>query len=63
MAIKLINKEFCLYSKRYKCEYLCDTDTDFENLPEAYTGSTAVSIESAKVQVVNTKGEWVPFGE
>lgn len=43
-------------------EFICDTDADFEALPPACTGSTAVSIESAKVMVVNTEGKWVVFG-
>lgn len=62
MAIKLINREYCPYSKETKCEYLCDTDADFEKLPNACTGSTAVSIESGSVMIVNTVGEWVKFG-
>lgn len=44
-------------------EYICDTDADFENLPDACVGSTAVSIESGKVMVVSTFGNWIPFGE
>lgn len=44
-------------------EFIVDTDADFEKLPPACTGSTAVSIESAKVMVVNTEGKWVVFGE
>ena len=44
-------------------EYLCDTDADFASLPESDPGSMAVSIESGKVQAVNTQGQWVPFGE
>ena len=43
-------------------EFLCDTDADFTNLPESCVGSTAVSIESGKVMVVNTEGNWVEFG-
>lgn len=62
MAIKLINREFCPYSGATKCEYLCDTDADFATLPTACTGSTAVSIESGKVMIVNTAGNWVVFG-
>ena len=62
MAIKLINQEFCPYSKEVKKEYICDTDTDFYSLPKCCTGSTAVSIASGKVRIVNTKGEWVAFG-
>lgn len=63
MAIKLINEKYCAYRNGKIAEYICDTDADFEALPEACVGSTAVSIESASVRVVNTKGEWVPFGE
>lgn len=44
-------------------EFLCDTDADFEKLPPCCASSTAVSIESAKVMVVNTEGKWVVFGE
>jgi hypothetical protein len=44
------------------CEYLCDTDADIANLPESCVGSTAVSIESGKVYIVNTEGKWVEFG-
>ena len=62
MAIKLINQEFCPYSKETKKEFLCDTDADFASLPTACTGSTAVSIESGSVMIVNTTGEWVAFG-
>ena len=43
-------------------EFLCDTDADFESLPECDPGSSAVSIESGNVKVVNTQGQWVPFG-
>lgn len=44
-------------------EYLVDTDADLENLPECpIPGSTAVSIASGKIKVVNTKGKWVDFG-
>ena len=44
-------------------EYLCDTDADLATLPEACTGSMAVSLESGKVYVVSTFGNWIPFGE
>ena len=63
MAIKLIKMTYksCMDDCRY--EYLADTDTDLDNLPKCSgTGSTAVSIESGKVMVVNTQGEWVVFG-
>jgi len=62
MAIKLIDQEYCPYSKETKSEFICDTDADFANLPTACTGSTAVSIESGTVKIVNTSGVWVTFG-
>lgn len=63
MAIKMVNRNYCAFTDVYKYEYIADTDADLDNLPECPgTGSTAVSIESGKVMVVNTKGEWVVFG-
>lgn len=63
MAIKLINSQFCHFVGENRCEYICDTDADFANLPDnACVGSTAVSIESGTVKIVNTQGEWVTFG-
>lgn len=62
MAIKLMTREWCKCAHEYRHEYIVDVDADFENLPPSGTGSTAVSIESAKVMVVNTEGEWVVFG-
>lgn len=62
MAIKLTNETYCPYSKATRKEYLCDTDADFANLPAACVGSTAVSIESGKIMIVNTSGAWVSFG-
>lgn len=63
MAIKLIDREYCPYGKEYKEEFICDTDADFDKLPKACTGSTAVSIESGRVKIVNTQGKWVSFAE
>lgn len=62
MAIKQITNE-PRPSGAWPKEFLCDTDADFVNLPEAITGSTAVSIQSGRIRIVNTQGEWVPFGE
>lgn len=59
MAYKRINDP---YVRGCMKEYICDTDADFTNLPESCVGSTAVSIESGKVMVVNTEGNWVEFG-
>lgn len=63
MAYKLINETYCPYVNESRKEFICDTDADFTNLPDACVGSTAVSIESGKVMVVNTEGNWVEFGE
>lgn len=61
--VKLIDRHYCPYSGDFRQELICDTDADFESLPKACTGSTAVSIESGKIRMVNTSGEWVPFAE
>lgn len=63
MAIKLISRKYYACMNDNKKEYVVDYDSDFANLPECTgTGSTAVSIESGKVMVVNTDGQWVAFG-
>ena len=62
MAIKLIKREYCAVVDCYRSEYIVDTDADFENLPEASTGSTALSVETGNVKIVNASGEWVAFG-
>ena len=62
MAHKLIGETLCPYTIEKRKEFICDTDTDFTNLPECVAGSTAVSLESGTVKVVNTQGEWVTFG-
>lgn len=63
MATKLINNEWCACVGGYRKHFICDTDEDFANLPEACTGSTAISIASGSVRMVNTAGEWVAFAE
>lgn len=62
MAIKLMTREWCKCAHEYKHEYIVDTDADLNDLPECGTGSTAVSLESGTVKVVNTQGKWVTFG-
>ena len=63
MASKLILREYRVWMDDYRHEYICDTDTDLDNLePCTGTGSTAVSLASGRVKVVNTEGEWVEFG-
>ena len=62
MAIKLTDREYNPFVDDYKCEFIVDADSDFENLPKACTGSTAVSITTGNVRIVNTSGIWVEFG-
>lgn len=62
MAIKLISKEYCAFLDDYKCEFITDSNSDFEELPTACTGSAAVSIETGEVRIVNASGEWSVFG-
>lgn len=63
MGIKIIAREWKAGTDECRCKFICDTDADFENLPEALAGSTAISLWSKKERVVNTKGRWVPYGE
>lgn len=63
MGIKIVRKEYCAGTNECRCEFICDTDADLANLPEACTGSTALSIESGSVKIVNTSGEWAIFAE
>lgn len=62
MAYKLIDQTYRPYVNAPLCEYLCDTDADFADLPKCCTGSTAVSVATANVKVVNASGNWVDFG-
>ena len=62
MASKFIKAEYRMCLNDYYYEFVCDTDADFASLPKCGTGSTAVSLESGKVKVVNASGEWVAFG-
>ena len=61
MAIKKVNSEGCTSTDIYRCEFIVDTDADFENLPAACPGSMALS-PSGKMMIVNASGEWVKFG-
>lgn len=62
MAIKLVAREYVPFLDDYKCDFVVDTDSDFDKLPNACTGSTAVSVESGTVRVVNASDEWANFG-
>lgn len=62
MAYKVIDETYCPYVGEKRKEFICDTDADFAKLPKCCTGSTAVSIASGTVKIVNTQGEWVTFG-
>lgn len=62
MACKQIDEVYCPYVGAMRKEFLCDTDADFDTLPKCCTGSTAVSIETGNVRIVNSNGDWVAFG-
>ena len=67
MAYKLIGAKKLPYSEGdgellVAKEFLCDTDADLATLPACDPGSSALSIESGTVKVVNTSGEWTTFG-
>lgn len=63
MAIKHLSDDPRPAGAEWRKHFLCDTDADFDNLPEAIPGSTAVSAQSGRVRIVNTQGVWVPFAE
>ena len=63
-GITLIGIEYCEINHCRRSHYLVDTDADFANLPTGTdgAGSTATCIESKKVKIVNSEGNWVFFG-
>lgn len=62
MAIKLVNQKWNPYVGDHQCEFIVDSNADFENLPESCVGGTALCPKSGTVMVVNASGEWVKFG-
>ena len=62
MAIKLMAREYVPSLDDYKCEYIVDADSDFDELPDACAGSSAVSVETGAVRVVNASNKWAKFG-
>ena len=62
MAYKIIDKKYSPFEDAKVRNFICDTDADFANLPECCTGSTAVSVATGNVFVVNASGKWVKFG-
>lgn len=62
MAYKMIDEVYCPYVGAMRREFICDTDADFDKLPACCVGSTAVSLETGNVRVVNSAGKWVAFG-
>lgn len=64
MGCKLITRNNTTYTKLNAQEYIVDTDADIESLPQdCAVGSTAIVIESGRIFMVNSCGEWKPFGE
>lgn len=62
MACKKIKQEWSVVLDTYIEEFICDSDDDFAHLPSAAPGSSALSISSGSVTVVNAQGNWVAFG-
>jgi hypothetical protein len=62
MAIKMVNSEGCTHADVYRCDFIVDTNADFENLPKCCVGSTALSAESGDVMIVNASSNWVKMG-
>lgn len=62
MAIQLIKEEYSFHANAMVREFICDTDADFADLPTSCVGSTAVSVATGNVYVVNASGYWVEFG-
>lgn len=62
MAAKIVYVSWCAPLNDYQTDFICDTDSDFADLPKCATGSCAISIASGNVRIVNTDGEWVNFG-
>lgn len=62
MAINVIDIKYNKAVRNTIHEFICDTDLDFLQLPKCDPGSTAVSIASGIVYIVNASGKWVEFG-
>lgn len=43
-------------------EFICDTESDVENLPQCMCGATALVVETGDAYVVNASGVWVKIG-
>lgn len=62
MAINVIDIKYNKAVRNTIHEFICDTDTDFILLPKCDPGSTAVSVATGTIYVVNASGNWVEFG-
>ena len=62
MAIGIVKREYCAFDDDYRCDFIVDSNEDFENLPECCAGSTALSVASGNIMVVNASREWVKMG-
>ncbi len=61
MAIKQMNPITECEHRKY--DYVMDTDADAENLPATCaSGSTAISVASGNIFMVNASGEWKLLG-
>lgn len=62
MAYKLIDEQYNPFPNSERKEFICDNDADFTDLPKSAPGSSAVSVETGAVMMVNASGEWAKFG-
>lgn len=62
MAYKFLGETYNIPNAE-RMEIICDTDADFDNLPEAAPGSCALSVATGNIRAVNASGNWVAFGE
>lgn len=54
MSVKIIDsdRDFHVYT------YMIDSEEDLSSIPDNVDGSVALSAETGRVYIMNTKGEW-----
>lgn len=62
MAFIFTEKRWSFGTASYQYDYILDTDADAENLPSARPGSTAFSVDSGNLFMVNASGQWRQVG-
>ena len=62
MAIKEIDREWCVCQQKYRSKYVVDSEADIVNLPETAAGGIAMVASTGKIYMMNASNEWVKFG-